>query len=158
MSDPAAYEIRPLELAETYELRRRVLRNNDPGAEVHIREDDRADAWHIGAIADGRVIATASFYGIPCRQRPDVSAVAQLRMMAVDERWQETGVGSAVLRQAMEHLKREGVELLWCNARSTASGFYEHLGFELIGEPFVETVTGLKHQVALRDLVAQPLR
>ena len=158
MSDGPGYDIRPLQLAETYELRRRVLRNNDPGAEVHIREDDRSDAWHIGAIAGGRVIATASFYGIPCRQRPDVSAVAQLRMMAVDERWQETGVGRAVLRQAMEHLRNEGIELLWCNARSSAAGFYEHLGFELIGDPFIETVTGLLHQVAIRDLVTQPLR
>ena len=146
------FEIQPLDVGQTYELRRRVLRNNDPGATVHIREDDLPSARHVGAVSEGRVVATASFYPIACRRRPEVEGAVQLRFMAVDPDFQDTGVGRGVLESAIAGLKKDGVPLLWANARDTALGFYTHLGFTPVGSSFIEPTTGIAHTVVLLDL------
>ena len=42
-----------------------------------------------------------------------------------------------VLHGSMEYLKKESdVEIFWCNARVTAFGFYEKMGFTILGEAF----------------------
>ncbi len=153
MPDHPAFTLRPLAVAETYELRRRVLRNNDPGSQVHIREDDRPEAWHLGAVDAGNaVVATSSFYPVECRFRPDAHRPYQLRFMAVDPDFQVSGVGRSMLNRALDHLRGEGATVLWANARDTALGFYTHLGFDPVGSSFVEATTGLSHTVVIKDL------
>jgi ribosomal protein S18 acetylase RimI-like enzyme len=46
------------------------------------------------------------------------------------------GYGSAVLRAGMDEARARGAELVWCNGRSSARGFYEHHGFTSVGEEF----------------------
>ena len=42
-----------------------------------------------------------------------------------------------VLQGAIDHLKQKtDVEILWCNARITAFGFYEKMDFKILGEVF----------------------
>ena len=148
----SSFQVQDLDVAETYELRRRVLRNNDPGATVHIREDDSDAAWHLGAVADGRVVATSSYYAVPYRLRPEFVNATQLRFMAVDPSYQDTGVGKAVIGAAIERIRKQGAGLLWANARDTALGFYLHRGFRTDGPSFVEPTSGLPHTVVLLEL------
>ncbi|RYZ86072.1 MAG: GNAT family N-acetyltransferase [Proteobacteria bacterium] len=60
-----------------------------------------------------------------------------LRGMAVESERQGQGVGAAVVRFVEDEAQREGIELLWFNARKIAVGFYARLGFESIGDEFI---------------------
>jgi GNAT superfamily N-acetyltransferase len=63
----------------------------------------------------------------------------QVRGMAVSPPLQRSGVGGLMLmdlqRLAAEHA--DGVRLMWCNARSSAVGFYERHGWVVASEAFV---------------------
>ena len=52
----------------------------------------------------------------------------------------------------IDRLAAGGTEVLWCNARDSAAGFYDRLGFEVVGEGFVLPESGFAHHVMLRDL------
>jgi GNAT superfamily N-acetyltransferase len=72
--------------------------------------------------------------------------------MAVDPSYQRGGVGRAVLAVAVDAARRAGAPLLWANARSTAVGFYERLGWRVVGPEFETADTGLPHKPMLLDL------
>ena len=137
----------------THDLRWRVLRNRRAGAPVVFPEDARPDAFHL-AVRDpdtAAVVAVASFSVEATPHRPGRRAV-HLRGMAVDDPYQRHGLGRLLVTSAVERLRADGVEVLWCNARDSAAGFYGRLGFELVGEGFVIPESGFAHHVMLRDL------
>jgi len=47
-----------------------------------------------------------------------------------------TGAGTVVVRGAVELARTNGGELLWCEARESAVGFYLRSGWQLWGEGF----------------------
>ena len=154
--------MRALRVEETYDLRRAVLRASAPEAVVHYDTDDEPSTWHLGAVdGEGRVVATSTYFPQPCPPdvRPpdacpaDVGGWAdayRLRSMAVDPGRQGSGVGRAVLLEALARLSAAGVPLLWANARDSALGFYTCCGFEAVGTSFVDADSGLPHTVVLR--------
>jgi GNAT superfamily N-acetyltransferase len=135
----------------THDLRRRVLRNRRPGASVAFPEDARPGGFHLAVSDDGAILAVASFSPEPTGCRPGRAAV-HLRGMAVDPPFQRHGLGRMLIGAAVERLGRDGVGVLWCNARDSAAGFYARLGFETVGEGFVLPESGMAHHVMLRDL------
>ncbi|HVW33489.1 MAG TPA: GNAT family N-acetyltransferase [Acidimicrobiia bacterium] len=137
----------------THDLRWRVLRDSRPGAPVVFPEDARAGCFHLGVRAAGNspLLAVASFSPEPTPYRPGAGAV-HLRGMAVDRPSQHHGLGRLLITHAVERLQRAGVVVLWCNARDSAAGFYERMGFAVFGAGFVLTESGLSHHVMLRDL------
>ena len=56
--------------------------------------------------------------------------------MAIHPDFRAQGAGAKLIRFAIEHLHAQRADLLWCNARENAKGFYEKLGFVIHGEPF----------------------
>ena len=60
----------------------------------------------------------------------------QLRGMATLEEFQKQGLSAALLQTAFPIIKRNHVNLLWCNAREAAVGFYEKMGFEKNSDTF----------------------
>ena len=144
--------VEEVEAAATHDLRWRVLRNRRAGAPVVFPEDARPGAFHLAVRNGGDgVLAVASFSAEATPHRPGRTAV-HLRGMAVDEPYQRHGVGRLLVTTAVERLRRDGVEVLWCNARDSAAGFYARLGFEVVGEGFVVPESGFAHHVMLRDL------
>ena len=137
----------------THDLRWRVLRNRRPGAPVVFPEDARPGGFHLGVRDSGAgpILAVASFSPEGTPYRPGVVAV-HLRGMAVDRPFQHHGLGRLLVRHAIERLRREGVAVLWCNARDSAAGFYDRMGFAVFGDAFVLVESGLSHHVMLRDL------
>ena len=136
----------------THDLRWRILRESRPGAPVVFPEDNRPDAFHLGVRDDdGSVVAVASFSTEATPHRPGRSAV-RLRGMAVDWPAQHHGVGRLLIATVTERLRRAGVEVLWCNARDSAIGFYSRLGFEVVGDGFVLPESGIAHHVMVRDI------
>ncbi len=74
--------------------------------------------------------------------------------MAVDETLHGTGVGKALLKYSIREIESlSDVRLFWCNARVSAAGFYEKMGWKAASEVFmVEGVGPHLKMVVLPDL------
>lgn len=139
--------------AATRELRRRVLRPNLP-PDAPLPGDELTNGVHLGAIADdGTALCTCFVYPDPCPWLPDRTAW-HLRQMATDERHRGEGLGAKIVELAVHHVRGQGAELLWCNARETAVGFYRRQGFVVHGEVFTDERHTIPHRRMHRELAA----
>lgn len=77
----------------------------------------------------------------------------QLRQVAVVPECRGRGLGGALVRELERIADDEGAEGVWLNARRTAYGFYERLGYEPVDSEFVSALTGIPHR-----LMKKPLR
>ena len=66
----------------------------------------------------------------------------RLRGMATAPEVRGWGVGSELVDAVVAHVAGHGGAVLWCTARMAAVGFYEHKGFQVIGETWEEPVIG----------------
>lgn len=127
-----------VEVARTHAVRGAVLRAGWDPAAITYEGDDRADARHFALEDDGVTVAVATFL-------PTGSGEFQLRYMAVLPGTQGSGAGRRLLTTATERLRGDGATRIWANARDTALGFYERLGWSVLDDGFIEEVTGLPH-------------
>jgi GNAT superfamily N-acetyltransferase len=67
----------------------------------------------------------------------------QMRQVAVDDIYQGRGIGRAIALYSEAYSKGKGFKLIHCHARSVAAPFYKRLGYDIIGEEFVEV--GIPH-------------
>jgi predicted GNAT family N-acyltransferase len=134
----------------TYALRRAVLRPD--GGEVTWAGDEDPATFHLAARStDGRVVGVVRFSPARCPWRGDVAAPWQLRGMATDPAVRGGGTGRALLLDGLARVAERGGDLVWCDARTTASGFYERMGFTVVTEPFDKPGIG-PHVGMLKDL------
>jgi GNAT superfamily N-acetyltransferase len=127
------FRVARVDAAELYELRRRVLRENDPAKSVDDARDSEPTAMHFAGLLDNLVVVSASFYPTSAPVREELASY-QLRFMAVDFDVQGHGYGAQVLAIAEEALRDAGAEQMWANARDTALGFYTATGWEIVPE------------------------
>ncbi|WP_345770446.1 GNAT family N-acetyltransferase [Blastococcus saxobsidens] len=118
----------------TYALRAAVLRPD--GGAITRAGDEHPDTVHLAARLDGAVIGVVRFSPAPCPYRPGSRAPWQLRGMATDPAVRGTGVGRALVEHGLARLADLGADLVWCDARTSAVGFYERTGFRVVGEEF----------------------
>ena len=149
------FRVRTLAPEETYDLRRRVSADGRTDlSSMRHRLDDADGTWHVGAeSAGGRVIAIASFYRLPFPAQPELARTVRLENMAVDPEVQGTGVGSAVLRDALKRLRSSDTTIVRATARDTAVSFYKKFGFhEVPNSEHVAPATGRRHYVISLNL------
>jgi GNAT superfamily N-acetyltransferase len=72
--------------------------------------------------------------------------------MAVAPGLQGSGIGAKVLLGAIDVVRDARAPLLWANARVTALGFYERLGFQVYGEEYIYGPSALPHKIILMEL------
>ena len=124
----SSYVVRP--------LRHKVLRPELPLEASIMPTDDQYDAAHFMIKKDGNILCVASIYCESFEAMP-VKRAYRLRGMATEPAEQGKGYGARVFNGAIQYLKKEtDVEILWCNARVTAFGFYEKMGFTIVGKEF----------------------
>jgi GNAT superfamily N-acetyltransferase len=146
-----------VDAADTRELRRSVLRPHfgpeDPLPGDELPPDlDAGGAVHFGAMdEDGTVVATCFGYRDPCPWAPDLPAW-HLRQMATRPERRGEGWGGRVTSVLLEHARRDGAALVWCNARAEAVPFYARQGFEPYGEIFTDEQHTIPHQRMWRRL------
>ena len=76
---------------------------------------------------------------IGCVQlRPLSGSLIKLRQMAVADAYQGRGIGARLVREAQRAAAEKGFASIETNARKTAQGFYEKLGYEPVGGEFME--------------------
>ncbi len=129
---------------KTIDLRHRVLWPNKAKHEMILPEDEQGS--HYGAVQDDVLVAVASVFvdQSDCR----------LRKFAIDPDYQRQGIGSKMIRYIQADLTARGFQVLYCDARETALGFYQTLGFKIEGSRF------MKSHVAYfkATLVMQPIK
>ena len=143
-------QIRPITAEQARAVRHPILRAGLPPHTAMFPEDDGPRTAHLGAFEFGRLIAVATYFPEACRARPGVPAY-RLRGMATLPPWQGQGGGRALVLAGQRLAEEAGARVVWCNARTTARGFYEKLGFEVEGEEFELPDSG-RHYVMIKDL------
>ena len=125
--------VRPARLDEILALRHAVLRPGRPLDTARFDGDDDATTVHVGAFHGERLVGCASVMRRPF----DAEDGLQLRGMATAPDRARQGIGTAMLLYLEEDVARSfGVRLLWCNARTSASGFCAGAGWRLVSAAF----------------------
>lgn len=124
----------------TWRLRQRVLYPAKKLYEMEMDEDNHG--YHFGAFSANELVAVVSLFlnGADC----------QFRKFAVDANMQGKGVGNQLLQHIIDFAIKEGGQRLWCNARSTAIGFYLKNGFEHTCKLF--TQNGFDYEILEKKL------
>jgi GNAT superfamily N-acetyltransferase len=112
-----------------------VLRPGRPVEQASFPGDDDPRTAHFGAFKDGKLLCIASLFAAPFPGEEHLPAF-QLRGMATDPEARGLGLGTAIVKLCKEYPRENGAKLLWCNARTSAAGFYSKLGFEIVGTEF----------------------
>ena len=96
--------------------------------------------------SNGKIVGCASILFSDTEKR------AQLRGMAVAIERQRRGIGKQILDNVIA-LAAAREHALWCNARLSAVGFYEHHGWVQVGEIFDIPVIGQHVVLELRGKI-----
>ncbi len=136
---------------QTHDLRRRVLREELPTADVRFVGDDLQTTAHFAIARCEDVVAISTWLRRPLDDEPGAVAI-QLRGMATDPSRRGRGLGSMLLDHGVEHARSSGAQLVWARARTTALGFYLGHHFEAIGPEYIDVTTQIPHQVVRRRL------
>jgi predicted GNAT family N-acyltransferase len=97
----------------------------------------------MGAFEDDRLLGC-------CLMTKTDDATLRLRQMAVPNNMQGKGVGRALMIFAENIARDLGFKRLCMHARSTATGFYQKLGYRISGDEFIEVT--IPHYVMEKDL------
>lgn len=141
-------ELRPADLAAVRELRHLVLRPHQRPEDLVYEHDDDADALHLGAFEDGRLVAVASITREPPPGSTEPDAW-RIRGMATLPEHRSRRFGGRLLEACVEHARSHGASVVWGNARSRALAFYERHGFASTRGPFDLPEIGPHHEVRL---------
>lgn len=120
-----------------YHLRWRILRqpwDQPPGSE---KDEYEKNSFHIMAILDEKVIGVG-------RLHPAGDDVFQIRYMAVDEKYRNNGVGSAIIDALEKQALLSGAKKIVLNARENAVGFYQKKDYS-IAKPAHSLFGVIKH-------------
>jgi GNAT superfamily N-acetyltransferase len=150
VSDPRISMIDPVGDADAYhrerELRFRVLREPIGMTRDQVVMAGELDWMHFVARVGDDVIGCV----LLDLATPPPSAPGRLRQMAVDPARRGTGVGRALVHAIELDARAHGVPSIEMHARSSAIGFYERLGYRVVGAPFTEI--GIPHVTMTRTL------
>ncbi|MCG9544072.1 GNAT family N-acetyltransferase [Vibrio sp. Isolate33] len=119
-------DITKISAAEVLPIRHQVLWPSKPMSFCAVEGDEHA--LHYGAYIDEQLVCVASVY-VQGKQ-------ARLRKFATLLEYQGQGVGSKVIAHAIKDLQAFNVSYFWCDARTSALGFYQRFGMAVEGSEF----------------------
>jgi predicted GNAT family N-acyltransferase len=110
----------------TWRLRRDILYPGEYMFNMEMEEDNHG--YHFGAFQNNELVGVVSLF--------QHGADWQFRKFAVSDKVQKAGIGTQLLNYISGFVKQEHGRRLWCNARLSATGFYEKFGFNKTGTEF----------------------
>lgn len=119
----------------TWRLRHQVLYPAQKLYEMELDQDQQG--IHFGAFTDESLAGIISLF------QNDNSF--QFRKLAVLPEYQKMGIGNSLLNRVEEFAGVEGGTVIWCNARSSAIGFYMKAGYLHTGKLFSKN--GLEYEI-----------
>jgi predicted GNAT family N-acyltransferase len=113
----------------------------EQGVTTNVRDNphDR-DSRHVVGIIGQQIVGSGRLHLI----RDE----GQIAWVAVLPAYRHRHVGRAIMRRLIEIADEAGTRVLFLNAQTHALRFYQHLGFEAIGEVF--SMSGIEHQLMAR--------
>lgn len=133
-------------------LRARILRAGRSLDQSRSRQDGLESTRHLAAVTpDGAVAGVVTYFPAATPLEPGRRAM-RFRGMAVDEAVRGRGVGRSLMRELVARARDAGAELLWANGRDGALGFYEAIGFRVVGDGFLDDDMQLPHHVVIAEL------
>jgi phosphoribosylformimino-5-aminoimidazole carboxamide ribotide isomerase len=115
--------IKDAPLEDVLEMRREVMYPSFTIDQVKLSDDDEGE--HLGLYINEGLIAVISVF---VRNN-----IMQFRKFATKETHQGKGYGTLLLEHVMRLAKDQHCVSVWCNARVSASGFYEKFGMHVTG-------------------------
>jgi GNAT superfamily N-acetyltransferase len=76
--------------------------------------------------------------------------------MATHPAWQRKGLGRQLLAHAELLLAEDPIRLRWCNARTSAIGFYATMGWTVVSDEFDIPTAGPHRRMMSRSPGADP--
>jgi predicted GNAT family N-acyltransferase len=128
-------EVRQISPSDTYAIRLAVLRSSGELKDVQFEGDDDEQTFHLGGFAEKKLVSISSFYFQKHKSLPGENHF-RLRGMATLPEFRHKGFSSELLRTAFPIVAKNFCTLLWCNARVSAQGFYQKVGFNIHSEIF----------------------
>ncbi|MBK9286155.1 MAG: GNAT family N-acetyltransferase [Flavobacteriales bacterium] len=127
--------IRFIKARELWPLRHKVLRPHMTLEDCDYPHDKDTDTFHLATVEEGRILCIGSFYK---ESSPKLKGWKQYRLrgMATEPERRGAGLGTDLIHFALEHLRAQQADVLWCNARENALPFYAKLGFTTHGGEF----------------------
>lgn len=105
------------------------------------------DSIHLAAFDDQeKMVATLVLHQI----RPE--PVFKMRQVCVEPDLQAKGIGTALVEFAEKKAKLLGCERITLHARDVSVPFYEKLGYQKLGDPFIEV--GIQHHEMEKSLIS----
>jgi N-acetylglutamate synthase-like GNAT family acetyltransferase len=127
--------IRKIAAKATYEVRHKVLRKGKPITSCIFDGDDLSTTYHYGLYENKTIIGVISIYKNSNNLFIEENQL-QLRGMAILDNYQQKGLGKRLVEYIENEIKNTETNLIWFNARKNAVGFYEKIGFSIMGTPF----------------------
>jgi len=146
--------IKRISVEQTYHLRQQILRPNQGIEDCKFPEDYEDMTAHFGAFESKKLVGIVSVFE-KLFVEPESNKIKafnqnthrrnwQIRAMATDESVRGKGYAMAllesveayVLTYAVENKSKVHLPLIWCNARSSAVGFYKKANHQVSGKEF----------------------
>lgn len=122
---------------------RRIVFIEEQGISFEDEVDGKdPEAIHLVATLDGRPIGTARLL-----MQGELGKIGRVSVLP---EYRRRGIGSNLVRFAVEELRRRGAARAMLGAQSHAVGFYETLGFKAFGPEFIDA--GMPHREMVREL------
>ena len=103
-----------------------------------VRDIRQADYFHAAIVVRDSLLA----YG---QLVPHSNGIYQICQMVVQPDYQGRNLGRKILSTLIEKAREQEAIAITLNARLTAIGFYQKLGFQTHGHSFPSTTTGVPH-------------
>jgi predicted GNAT family N-acyltransferase len=130
-------DVKRISASDTYKIRQMLLRATGTVEDCHFKDDDKDQTFHLGAFEEGKLVSVASFYfENHLNHKDEFEYQYRLRGMATLPEVQGKGHSSSLLKTAFPIIAQNQCHFLWCNARTSAQGFYEKVGFQSSGKTF----------------------
>lgn len=138
-------EVRRLEAVDVLTLRNKVLRPKELKTDYIFEGDQDESTLHLGAFLEGSLVSVATFL-FQAHPKIDGKVPVRLRGMATLPKHRNKGLSKALIETAIPVVKQNQCDVLWCEAREQAIGFYLSLGFQAYGAIFEREYIG-PHQL-----------
>lgn len=125
-------KIQQVDTQQVLPVRQQVLWPDKPMSFCLVDGDEMAR--HYGAFVADQLVCVASIY--------INGNDARLRKFATVEQYQGQGIGTKVIQHVLDSLRNRDVDYFWCDARTTAIGFYRRFGLQTEGEEFHKSNVG----------------
>jgi GNAT superfamily N-acetyltransferase len=143
-------EIQKIEYKATFAVRYPVLRDGKPIESCYFEGDDSPTSSHFGLFLDKKIIGVASIF----KNKNSIfnsENQFQIRGMAILPEFQKHGFGKDLMKYCEDYIKCQNGILIWFNARENAVSFYEKLGYNIIGTPFLIEDIGI-HYIMKKEI------